>query len=106
MQARGYPNFRFEPDWLLNHINELTTIHELRRQSPWKVDDAPSDFIEKLVKGIVGIEMPVTKITGKWKLGQNRQAADQEGIVKGLLSTEEAGSVALAKLSKHHFDDT
>ncbi|MGB0467231.1 MAG: FMN-binding negative transcriptional regulator, partial [Pontibacterium sp.] len=54
------------------------------RAEPWHVTDAPDDFINAQIKGIVGIEIPVNAIEGKWKISQNRSTADQQGVIDGL----------------------
>jgi transcriptional regulator len=81
--------------WLRAHLESLTNIHEARRPVPWKVSDAPCDFINTMMKGIVGIEVTVTRIEGKWKASQNRAEKDRQGIAGGLgeLGTEEARSM-------------
>lgn len=84
VQARGIPQFIHDRDWLLAHVNQLTGIHEQGREIPWKVTDAPEDFIERLLHGIVGLEIPLENISGKWKTSQNRPEADKQGVIKGL----------------------
>jgi transcriptional regulator len=63
---------------------------------PWALADAPSDFVEKLIGGIVGIEMPIARLVGKWKTSQNRPEADQRGVIAGLqeVGTAEARLMA------------
>jgi transcriptional regulator len=74
-----------------SHLEQLTNQHERDRSAPWKITDAPADFIEKMVGAVVGIEMPVERLVGKWKVSQNRSLPDREGVVAGL---EEDGSPA------------
>lgn len=81
--------------WLRTNIEQLTRSHESHRQVPWHVTDAPADFVDQLVKGIVGIEITITKLTGKWKVSQNRSQADRDGVVAGLTSE---GAEAMAGL--------
>jgi len=73
-----------DPAWLLDQLQALTTKHEMAFPEPWAVSDAPSDFIEKLLGGIVGIEIAITKLKGKWKASQNQSPQNQLGIVNGL----------------------
>ena len=82
--------------WLRAHVEALTDRLEAGREAPWAVSDAPADFIEKLVGAIVGIEMPIARVTGKWKLSQNRSERDRVGVVEGLQreGTEEAATMA------------
>lgn len=96
VHAHGIPRKIEDPEWLLTHLNELTDIHESEQSLPWKVSDAPDDFIDQLLKAIVGIEIPISKLTGKWKLGQNRPEPDKLGLIAGLKSTGEADADALA----------
>lgn len=102
VHAHGIPTKIDDPAWLFKHLNELTNIHESEQILPWKVSDAPDGFIDQLVQTIVGIEIPINKIIGKWKLGQNRPQADKLGVIAGLQSTNDAEAMALAsKLKKH-----
>jgi len=71
-------------DWLRGFVNELTDAHEAGRATPWKVDDAPADYLEVMLRGIVGIEIEITRIEGKAKLSQNRTDADRAGVIEGL----------------------
>ncbi|MNC92523.1 hypothetical protein D3C83_89720 [compost metagenome] len=64
---------------------------------PWKVTDAPDDFIAQMLKGIVGIEMPLTRVEGKWKLSQNRPEPDQAGTVAGLESRDRSDADSVAE---------
>ncbi len=70
--------------WLRSHVEALTQEHEGRRDTPWAVADAPAGFIDTLLGGIIGIEISVTRLAGKWKVSQNRSAADRAGVVEGL----------------------
>lgn len=102
VHAYGIPRVIEDREWLLAHVNELTGIHERQQELPWKLSDAPDDYIEKLLGAIVGVEIPVARLSGKWKLGQNRPEADKLGMIAGLTSCENAQSYDLAQeLSKH-----
>lgn len=102
VHARGIPKKIEDPELLLTHLNELTDIHEREQNLPWKVSDAPDEFISQLVKSIVGIEIPIKEIIGKWKLGQNKPEPDMLGVIAGLQSTEEEEARTLArKLNQH-----
>lgn len=83
-----------DPAWLHNLVSELTDHHEQPRAGPWEVADAPDDYVQGLLKAIVGVEMKVEKVEGKAKLSQNRSEADRDGVIEGL--REEAGSTAEA----------
>ncbi|HEX8956832.1 MAG TPA: FMN-binding negative transcriptional regulator [Burkholderiaceae bacterium] len=75
--------------WLRQFVGRLTDRYEASRTAPWAVSDAPEEYIEKLLGAIVGIEIPIKRLVGKWKVSQNRPAADRVGIIDGLT---EAGS--------------
>jgi transcriptional regulator len=92
-----------DPAWLLNHLNTLTTIHESASPKPWHVTDAPSDYIESMLKGIVGLELAIERIEGKWKVSQNRSESDRIGVAEGLeqLDTPESLAMKALVLRKH-----
>jgi transcriptional regulator len=71
-------------------VSRLTDRHEQARPAPWAVSDAPADYVATMLKAIVGLELVLTSLTGKWKVTQNRPTADREGVIRGL--TEEVGS--------------
>lgn len=71
--------------WLRAFVEKLTDRHEAARPEPWHLTDAPADYIDSMVAAIVGIEMPITKLIGKWKVSQNRPAQDRAGVVAGLM---------------------
>ena len=70
--------------WLRTAVEELTDEHEQGREDPWHVSDAPSSYVDGQLRGIVGVEITVTRVEGKAKLSQNRSRADREGVVAGL----------------------
>ena len=73
-----------DPKWLHSFLTRLTDTNESRFAAPWKITDAPDDHIERQLRAIVGIEVAVSTITGKWKVSQNRTAQDAQGVVAGL----------------------
>jgi transcriptional regulator len=87
-----------DPAWLLALVTRLTQRHEAPRPAPWAVTDAPPDFIAKQLRAIVGLEIPVTRLTGKWKVSQNRPSADHPGIVAGLTASPAPDAAAMARL--------
>lgn len=78
-------------------VQRLTTTHEAGQPSPWAVADAPEDYIASMLKAIVCIEIPLQSLVGKYKLSQNRSAADQAGVVAALRAGGSAGDQALAQ---------
>jgi transcriptional regulator len=86
-----------DPAWLRRNVEWLTRRFETPRPEPWSVSDAPAEFIEKQLGGIVGLEFRVTRLIGKWKMSQNRNAADREGVVQGLRAAADPGSLDVAR---------
>lgn len=82
--AHGRPKFIEDKTWLLNLVTRLTQKHESQMQNPWQVTDAPADYIDSLLGAIVGVEIEITKIEGKWKMSQNRSGEDRAGILMGI----------------------
>ena len=87
-----------DPAWIVAQIDALTRQQEAPRPEPWAVSDAPADFIAAQVASIVGVEIPLTRLEGKWKVSQNRTAADQAGVIAGLVAQGDPASRALADL--------
>ena len=98
VQAYGRMAAIEDRDWLAAQIEALTRRHEAERAQPWAVSDAPRPFVEAQIKGIVGIEIEITRIEGKWKVSQNRPEADRRGVVEGLLERDRASDHAMAGL--------
>lgn len=84
VQVRGTPRLMEDPAWIREQISHLTSIHEGKRTKPWNVTDAPEPYIEGQIKAIVGVEIPIATIEGKWKASQNRPEADRHGVEEGL----------------------
>jgi transcriptional regulator len=84
VQARGTIRVIEDPSWLRQQITALTQAHEASRAEPWQATDAPASYIDAQIKGIVGLEVVIRAIEGKWKVSQNRPEADREGVAKGL----------------------
>jgi len=70
--------------WIRAQIGALTAAQESHRSEPWSVSDAPEPFIEGQIRAIIGIEIPIASIEGKWKVSQNRSAEDRQGVYEGL----------------------
>jgi transcriptional regulator len=84
VQVQGKARATHDAQWLRAQIGALTEQMEGPRSAPWAVEDAPDDFVRSQIKGIVGIEVEIVSTMGKWKLSQNRNAADRAGVVEGL----------------------
>lgn len=87
-----------DPAWLRALVERLTTRHEAGRPDPWQVSDAPADYVAATIRGIVGIELPITRLVGKWKVSQNRSEPDRAGVAAGLQSLGDPGATAMAEL--------
>jgi transcriptional regulator len=86
VHVHGTVRTRTDPAWLDRLVRELTAHHEAGRADPWSVDDAPADFVDRMLRAIVGIELEVHTVEAKRKLSQNRSDADVAGVV-GHLAT-------------------
>ena len=84
--------------WLLTFLNKLTNIHEAGSPIPWKVSDAPEDFIKSLLNAIVGLELPIQRLEGKWKVSQNRTEEERKGVIEGLSKLNTPESLAMKAL--------
>jgi transcriptional regulator len=91
VQAHGRLRAIEDPAWLEAFVTRLTGRHEAGRTPPWRVSDAPADFLASMLGGIVGIEIEVTRLEGKFKLSQNRPDEDRAGVVAGLRADAAGG---------------
>jgi transcriptional regulator len=96
VQVRGKPQLMDDAAWVRAQIDEMTSQHESGRAHPWKVSDAPDDYIATQLKAIVGIEIPIRTIEGKWKMSQNRPPADRQGVIDGLRAEQVCPSMLAA----------
>lgn len=94
MHAHGTLRAVDDSAWLLALLERLTDRHESGRAQPWKVADAPRDYIDGLLKAVVGIEIVIGRMDGKWKASQNRPAADQSRIADGLAADDSSAAMA------------
>lgn len=88
VHAYGRVRFIEDREWLRAHVDALTQTHEASQKLPWQISDAPPDYIDRMLAQIVGVEMELTRITGKWKMSQNRPPGDRLGVVAGLASLD------------------
>lgn len=100
VHVHGHLRVVDDRDWLLGLMTRLTDRHEQPRPAPWRVDDAPADYIDALVKAVVGIEIVIDRLEGKWKTSQNRSRDEQTRMAAGL--AQEPGGAALAALMRAH----
>ena len=102
VQARGEGRVVDDSAWLRRQLDDLTASQEGRLPAPWKPSDAPADFLAATMKGIIGIEIPIASLVGKWKVSQNRSAEDQQGVVQGL---QQQAATAMAQLVAERIAD-
>lgn len=88
VHAYGPVEFFDDEQRLLDVVTRITTLHEASRAQPWSVSDAPQAYIKAQLRGIVGLRMPITRLEGKRKMSQNRNAEDRAGVAKGLAGSE------------------
>ena len=98
VHARGVANAIEDPVWIYQLITDLTRANESSNPQPWQVSDAPANFIEQMAKAIVGIEIALTGMEGKWKLSQDETLADRQGTIAGLASQRNTNATDLARL--------
>jgi transcriptional regulator len=98
VHAYGTPRFVEDAAWLMAHLERLTAHQEAGQPKPWQLSDAPADYVAGMIKGIVGIELPIARLSGKWKVSQNRGAADRDGVAHGLRASGDAADAAMADL--------
>jgi transcriptional regulator len=96
VHAYGQPEVVNDPDWLRRHVTELTAQQEAGEQRPWAVSDAPDTFVAAMLRGIVGFRFAIARLEGKWKMSQNREIADREGVVRGLRARGEGDDIEIA----------
>lgn len=89
VHAQGRLRVVDEAPWLHALVSRLTAQHEAPRAAPWAVADAPEDYVQQMLRAIVGIEILVERLVGKWKVSQNRSAADRMGVAAGLQQGDE-----------------
>ncbi|WP_374311380.1 FMN-binding negative transcriptional regulator [Dongia sp.] len=98
VHAHGTIEFFDDQERLLDLVTRLTDRHEGKRAEPWAVSDAPADYIQAHLKGIVGFRLPIARLEGKWKMSQNRNAEDRQGVVGGLAGEGGPAEAAVASL--------
>jgi len=96
----GRPRVVNDAVWLRRQLDDLTASREAKREAPWKVDDAPADFVAQQMRAIVGIEIPISRIEGKWKMSQNRPEADRAAVIAGFRESGQAGEEIAALVAE------
>jgi transcriptional regulator len=98
VHAYGRLQVTEDSDWLLAHVGELSNQQEAPYADRWATSDAPTDFLDRQARGIVGLTLSFTRLEGKIKMSQNRDVADREGVVRGLAERAQGNDAAAAAL--------
>jgi transcriptional regulator len=98
VHAHGFLKVIEDSAWLRAHLERLTGSHEAASPVPWKIGDAPADYISSQMKGIVGMEMTIDRLEGKWKVSQNRSERDRKAVASGLADLNTPESLAMKAL--------
>jgi transcriptional regulator len=98
VHAYGRPEVMVEKGWLRRHVAELTAQQEASETEPWSLSDAPEAYVETMLRGIVGFRFAVARLEGKWKMSQNRELKDREGVVRGLRKRGKGDDLEMAEL--------
>jgi len=101
VHAWGQAEVFDEPERLLELVSRLSERHERGRAQPWAVSDAPRDYIDTMLRAIVGFALPIRRLEGKWKLSQNRSSNDQAGVRTGLATSNNPRDHELAARMNH-----
>lgn len=106
VHAYGRLEVMKDKDWLLQHVTELTAQQESNEAKPWTPSDAPNNYIEVMLRGIVGFRFAITRLEGKWKMSQNRDLQDQAGVVEGLRKRANDDDLEIAKIVSRQLKPT
>jgi transcriptional regulator len=98
VHAYGRPEVMDDAAWLRRHVGELTAQQESTAVAPWAVSDAPERYIDVMLRGIIGIRFVIARLEGKWKMSQNREMADRQGVVQGLAVRNDGADLEVAGL--------
>lgn len=89
VEVRGRASIHEDMAWLQGQLMDITADHEGRRAHPWSPADAPPDYLAAQLRAIVGVEIAIEQIAGKWKMSQNRELADRHGVIAGLRDADD-----------------
>ena len=98
VHAHGEPKVIDNEEWLHSHVEQLSSFHENKHDIPWQVKDAPTQYIEKMLRGIVGVEIMIHTIEGRWKVSQNKNTEDKKGVEQGLSKLANSNAKDMAHL--------
>jgi transcriptional regulator len=106
VHVKGVMSYIHDDTWKMDMITRLTQQHESEQTTPWAVTDAPEDFTQKMLSAIVGIEITVVSMQGKWKLSQNQPEKNQRGVVTGLSEKPDSDAQIMAQMINNNMSDT
>jgi transcriptional regulator len=89
-----------DPVWIRDLLDTLTDEHEAQFTQPWSVSDAPADYVEKLIDAVVGIEISISTMIGKWKVSQNQPVNNRQSVIDNLKSSSNPQDQHMAALIK------
>ncbi len=104
VHAHGTLRIVDDADWVLAMITDLTNQHEAGRPGRWHVSDAPADYLQTMLRAIVGVELTITRLEGKVKASQNRSEEDRGGVVRGLISESSEAALAMSRWTPINVD--
>ena len=100
VHAYGTARLVEDADWLRRFLRRLSERHEARNPEPWRMQDLPDAYVRGMLSGIIGLDIAVTRLEGKYKLSQNRPAADRPGVIGALEAQGDADAAAIARLMR------
>lgn len=105
VHIKGLMSYRHDAAFKLEMLNNLTFAHEQNQETPWSINDAPAHYIQRMLPAIVGLEIEVLSITGKWKVSQNQPEINKQGVVSGLSNEKTTNALSMADLVKMYITD-
>jgi transcriptional regulator len=106
VHVKGLISFVHDDTWNLNLLDSLTEHHEVQQPLPWSIADAPKEYIDKMLPAIVGLEIDITSIVGKWKVSQNQSTINKQGVFHALSGESESNAKKIAELVKSYMEET
>ncbi len=106
VHAYGMVRVQENQDWLMRHLHELTEQQEAQRSGPWKMTDSPEGYAEHLSQQVVGIEISVSRMPGKWQVSQHRSIPDRMGVINGLRAENSSSALTIADLIQENLPDS
>lgn len=104
--VKGLMSYRHDAAFKLEMLNNLTFAHEQNQDKPWSIKDAPEQYIQRMLPVIVGLEIEVLSIAGKWKVSQNQPEINKQGVVAGLSNEKTTNALSMADLVKMYITDS